>query len=654
MPSELVNLSNLQTLVLENNRLTGSIPVGIFNISTLGILSLSNNSLQGNLPSSIGYGFPMLQFLHLDTTNLSGVIPGSISNLSQLIVLELDENKFSGFIPGSLGNLQLLERILVSSNLLRSDSSNEELGFITSLTNCRNLRALGFDKMPLLNGKLPASIRNFSTSIERIYGYKSNIQGRIPKSIGNLSSLLLLSLYGNQLTGPIPTSVGRSLPPEVANLEVATTLVLSVNQFSGDIPSAIGKLGNLNYLSLAQNQFQGSMPESMGKMVSLQTLDLSHNNLSGLIPSSLEWLQSLLYFDVSFNKLRGQIPSGGPFENFTSESFISNEALCGPTRFHVPPCPKISNHHKSKTTRIVLIFLGIIAILGALAVFLVYLRYHKKKDRASNDNALLSLGTYERISYYELLQATDRYNEGNLLGTGGFGSVYCGTLNDGRKVAVKVFHVQLERALKSFYTECEVLRNLRHRNLTKVISGCSNNDFKALVLELMPNGSLAKWLHSPSCFLDMKQRLNIMIDVACALHYLHNGYSTPVVHCDLKPSNVLLDQDMIAHVSNFGIAKLLNQEDGLVSTKCDVYSYGIMLMEVFTRTKPNDARFNGNSSLKDLVQSSMPNALYQIIDANLLQEDEEHFAEKLDCISFIMEIALNCSRESPRERSMQY
>ncbi|CDO96822.1 unnamed protein product [Coffea canephora] len=160
----------------------------------------------------------------------------------------------------------------------------------------------------------------------------------------------------------------------------------------------------------------------------------------------------------------------------------------------------------------------------------------------------------------------------------------------------------------------------------------------------MPNGSLAKWLHSPSCFLDMKQRLNIMIDVACALHYLHNGYSTPVVHCDLKPSNVLLDQDMIAHVSNFGIAKLLNQEDGithtatiatfgyvapeyglegLVSTKCDVYSYGIMLMEVFTRTKPNDARFNGNSSLKDL----------------------------LDCISFIMEIALDCSRESSRERS---
>ncbi|XP_027108803.1 receptor kinase-like protein Xa21 [Coffea arabica] len=265
--------------------------------------------------------------------------------------------------------------------------------------------------------------------------------------------------------------------------------------------------------------------------------------------------------------------------------------------------------------------------------------------------------------------------EGTLLGTGGFGSVYCGTLNDGRKVAVKVFHVQLERALESLDTECEVLRNLRHRNLTKVISGCSNNDFKALVLELMPNGSLAKWLHSPSCFLDMKQRLNIMIDVACALHYLHNGYSTPVVHCDLKPSNVLLDQDMIAHVSNFGIAKLLNQEDGithtatiatfgyvapeyglegLVSTKCDVYSYGIMLMEVFTRTKPNDARFNGNSSLKDLVQSSMPNALYQIIDANLLQEDEEHFAEKLDCISFIMEIALNCSRESPRERSMQY
>ncbi|XP_027156554.1 cysteine-rich receptor-like protein kinase 28 [Coffea eugenioides] len=164
-----------------------------------------------------------------------------------------------------------------------------------------------------------------------------------------------------------------------------------------------------------------------------------------------------------------------------------------------------------------------------------------------------------------------------LLGTGGFGSVYCGTLNDGRKVAVKVFHVQLERALESLDTECESF-------IAKLLS----------------------------------------------------------------------QEDGITHtatIATFGYVAPEYGLEGLVSTKCDVYSYGIMLMEVFTRTKPNDARFNGNSSLKDLVQSSMPNALYQIIDTNLLQKDEEHFAEKLDCISFILEIALNCSRESSRERS---
>ncbi|KAL8507859.1 hypothetical protein ACS0TY_018415 [Phlomoides rotata] len=134
----------------------------------------------------------------------------------------------------------------------------------------------------------------------------------------------------------------------------------------------------------------------------------------------------------------------------------------------------------------------------------------------------------------------------------------------------------------------------------------------------MPNANLEKWLYSHNYFLDVNQRLDIMIDVASALEYLHHGYSTPIVHCDLKPSNVLLDEDMVAHVSDFGISKLLGEEqstvltntlatlgyiapeyglEGLVSTRCDVYSYGVMLMETFTRKRPNDDMFGGDLSL---------------------------------------------------------
>ncbi|TMW85694.1 hypothetical protein EJD97_022703, partial [Solanum chilense] len=163
------------------------------------------------------------------------------------------------------------------------------------------------------------------------------------------------------------------------------------------------------------------------------------------------------------------------------------------------------------------------------------------------------------------------------------------------------------------------LQNLRHKNLTKVITSCCNLDFKALVLEYMPNGTLDKWLYFHNLFLNLLQRLDIMIDVASAMDYLHNGYSTPVVHCDLKPSNMLLDQEMVGHVSDFGIAKLLDVgeafvqtrttatigyiapvhgQDGIVSTSCDVYSFGILMMETFTRRKPSDEIFTGETIIK--------------------------------------------------------
>ncbi|XP_049386777.1 probable LRR receptor-like serine/threonine-protein kinase At3g47570 [Solanum stenotomum] len=140
-------------------------------------------------------------------------------------------------------------------------------------------------------------------------------------------------------------------------------------------------------------------------------------------------------------------------------------------------------------------------------------------------------------------------------------------LRSGTSIAVKVFNLKLEAAFKSFDTECEVLRSLRHRNLVKVITSCSNLDFKALVLEYMPNESLDKYLYSHNYFLDIRQSLSIMIDVACALEYLHHGCSLPVIHCDLKPSNVLMDEDMVVHLSDFGISKLLGEDESDLYTK---------------------------------------------------------------------------------------
>ncbi|KAK6786040.1 hypothetical protein RDI58_014565 [Solanum bulbocastanum] len=250
--------------------------------------------------------------------------------------------------------------------------------------------------------------------------------------------------------------------------------------------------------------------------------------------------------------------------------------------------------------------------------------------------------------------------------------VYKGILKDGIIFAAKVFNVQLEGAFKSFDTECEILRNLRHRNLTKVITSCSNLDFKALVLEYMPNGTLDKWLYSHNLFLNLLQRLDIMIDVASAMDYLHNGYLMPVVHCDLKPSNVLLDEEMVGHVSDFGIAKMLGAgeasfiqtrtiatigyiapeygQDGIVSTRCDVYSFGILMMETFTRKRPSDDTFTGEWSIQRWVSDSFPGEIHKVVDSNLVQPGDEQIDAKMQCLLSVVELALNCTLVTPDAR----
>ncbi|XP_019229808.1 PREDICTED: probable LRR receptor-like serine/threonine-protein kinase At3g47570 [Nicotiana attenuata] len=266
-----------------------------------------------------------------------------------------------------------------------------------------------------------------------------------------------------------------------------------------------------------------------------------------------------------------------------------------------------------------------------------------KKNASQADSPLVNFKGHERISYYELEQATEGFNESNLLGNGSFSMVYKGTLKDGTILAAKVFKVQLEGAFKSFDTECEMLRNLRHINLAKVITSCFNLDFKALILEYMPNGTLDKWLYSHNLFLDLLQRLNIMIDVAAALDYLHNGYSTPVVHCDLKPSSGKIFLSFSTMIAEYG-------QDGIVSTSCDVYSFGIMMMETLTRMRPSDEEFTGDLSIRRWVSDSFPSEIHKVVDANLVQAGNEKTDTKMQCMVSIMELALSCTLVKPDAR----
>ncbi|CAI9784716.1 unnamed protein product [Fraxinus pennsylvanica] len=656
IPNTLGKLRFLQSLSLSVNNLEAdqelSFISSLIGCRYLRELSVGRNPLNGILPASIG-NISNLDFFEAGYCGLKGDIPKQIGNLSKLITLSLSYNDLTGSIPVELNGLQQLQGLYFQVNNMR--------GLIpTSLCHLQNLGELTLSSNHIV-GALPQCLGNL-TSLRKIHLGFNKLTSSIPASLWNLNDILYFNLASNLLKG--------SLPPEVANLSDVVVLDLSKNQFSGYIPSTISEMGKLINLSLADNSFKGPIPDSIGEVISLEMLDLSNNSLTGMIPKSLMALHSLSYFNVSFNKLSGEIPSGGPFENFTYLSFMSNEAICGKPQFHVPPCED-SSVHRSRNKKVMLVILISITIasIALILAIILALRYRSRQGQPQADS--LPNITLERISYYQLERATDWFSDSKLLGRGSFGSVFKGSFTDGTLFAVKVFHLQLEGAFKSFETECAVFRSLRHRNLTKVISSCSNLDFKALVIEYMPNGNLEKWIYSDGHFLDIIQRLNIMIDVACAVEYLHHGYSPPVVHCDLKPSNILLDQDMVGRVSDFGIAKLLGEEEtirhtttlatlgyispeygaeGLVSTSCDVYSYGIILMETFTCRRPTDEMFSEDSSLRKWVANCVPDAIDRILDTKLISQDERHLNEKLMCISSLMNMAVNCAAESPQHR----
>ncbi|XP_027159074.1 probable LRR receptor-like serine/threonine-protein kinase At3g47570 isoform X2 [Coffea eugenioides] len=664
VPKSLGNLRLLRDLLLDDNHLTTepssrelSFISYLTNCKYLEILAFGGNPLHGFLPISVGNLSTSMERFYADGCGIKGSIPDAIGNLSSLMILNLDGNHLSGPVPSIMKSLQNLQVLDLGANQLSGSIPD----CICSLKRLYQIELW----QNQFRGSMPSCLNNIS-SLREIDFAGNLLDSSIPGSLWNLTDLLKLNLSYNSLSG--------SLPYETGNLKVVTLLDLSGNQLNGNIPSSLGDLQSLATLSLAQNKLQGPIPDSLSHVLSLQFLDLSNNNLSGPIPKSLETLLDLKHINLSFNRLRGEIPSSGPFENFTYESFMSNDDLCGAQRFHVPPCPSPRIHKSSqkKVFHMLGILSGIAATIIALTTAAILLLRCRRKDGISRNTNLLPVGLPKMISYYELVQATNGYDESNLLGKGSFGSVYKGTLTDGTVVAVKVFTLLAEVTSGSFDTECEVLRNLRHRNLTKVIGSCSNLDFKALVLDYKSNGSLEKWLYSHNHCLDLLQRISIMMDVASALEYLHFGYTTPVVHCDLKPSNILLDESMVAHVSDFGMAKFLDEEssvlhtktlatlgylapeyglEGQVSTRVDVFSFGIVLMETFSRMKPSDEMFKDDLSLKKWIEESLPNATVQVIDGNLLRQQDKHFNQKLECISMIFKLALSCCVECPRDRT---
>ncbi|KAK2970037.1 hypothetical protein RJ640_014977 [Escallonia rubra] len=676
-PPSMANASGLLELSMSVNHFVGPIPMNLGNLRDLEILELNENRFGSNKPDDLSFIASLtnctnLRNLILYKNQFGGVLPGSLANLSsKLDTLLLGFNKISGSIPQEIGNLNLYH-LNIDGNMI-SGSIPESIGKLSKLQRL-------LIKVNNISGKIPPSIGNI-TGLSLMIASENMLEGSIPAELGNCTNLQALYLGSNRLTGVIPEqvigisslSIGLYLdlneftgpiPSQVGNLKNLGALSIRGNKLTGEIPSALGSCQVLEYLDLQGNFLNGTIPSSLDQLKGIQQLDLSQNNMSGQIPEFLGKLP-LMHLNLSHNMFEGEVPKVGVFNNISAFSVVGkNMKLCGGIQpLHLPACPiKFSKKNKRAFSDKMIPFIIILPIVLLLAC-LFFIFYRLKRSQQRTSSASLLENQYPKITYAELLHATNEFSPSNLIGEGRYGSVYKGSLNSGEHiVAVKVLKLQECGANKSFMAECDVLRILRHRNLIKIITVCSSldfkgKDFKALVFEFMPNGSLDSWLHPTQAEeqgsnLTLVQRLSIAIDVASALDYIHHHCEMTISHCDLKPSNVLLDDDLCAHVE-YGMGEK-------VSTEADMYSYGIMLLEMFTGKRPTDSMFIDNFSLHNYVKFALPGRVMEIVDSTIIHEEVEglnrnrggegEFAKLKSCLESILRLGVICSAELPHER----
>lgn len=727
IPEELGQLPLLVQVVLGGNRFSGRVPTTLFNLSSLRVLDLSINMLNDTLPSDVGDGVPDLQWLYLGSNRLEGHIPDSLGNASNLVRVDLSTNHFTGQIPSYLGKLSVLNYLNLKSNKLEEKDS-QSWEFLSALSNCPLQTLSLYDNQ--LHGVLPNSVGNLSR-LQQLNLGKNNLFGTIPPSIGNLRYLFRLKLSNNNLTGtigswigalknlesldlegnkfvgPIPYSLGNltkliwlflsknqfdgTIPLQVSNLKQLATLDLSSNKLTGEIPINLDQCSSLLTIKMEQNMLIGKIPTSLGNLNFLNMLNLSHNNLSGTIPFELSDLQQLQMLDLSYNHLEGKVPRNGVFEDAAAISLAGNWGLCGGApNLHLASCDPASR----KSQRQYYLIKILIPIFGFMSLAILIYFILTEKVRRKYISVPPFGKEFLKVSHKDLDEATEKFSESNLIGKGSYGSVYRGKLSQNKmEVAVKVFDLGVHGADRSFLAECEALRNIQHRNLLPIITLCSTADttgnaFKALVYEYMPNGNLDSWLHhkvdgDSRKHLSLTKRISIALNIADVLDYLHNDIGRPIIHCDLKPSNILLDHDMVAYLGDFGIARffrdsrLTSRGDSSVglrgtigyiapeyaggsdpSTCGDAYSFGVVLLEMFTGRRPTDSIFQNEVNIINFVEKNFPDQIFDVIDIFLQEECKSYTTPGkmvtenavYQCLLSLLEIALSCTREIRTER----
>ncbi|OAY66124.1 Receptor protein kinase TMK1 [Ananas comosus] len=660
----LPSLSSLRTLFLNDNNFT-SLPASFFS------LLLNNQRGPAKLSGPIDAVADMtgLRQLWLHSNSFSGPIP-DLSRLTDLADLDLRDNELTGPVPDSLTGLDSLWTVVLTNNLLQ--------GPVPAFKNAARM------KIDLL----PSSERFCRTDA-------GDCDPRVNAMLSIASSLGYPEIFARNWPGNDPCG----------------------NTWLGITCDAKGDVIVVNFQKLGLN---GAISPDFRLLPSLQKLLLSGNNLTGTIPEALTNLPSLKELDVSNNSLWGKIPAFRRNVVVRTEGNpdIGKDINPGKDGSSSPGSDSGGGSNKSYLIGVVVSSVIGAAFLVGLLVF-CYSKRNKfcfgksrlpsgivihpghsgseaemlKISLAGNglngvfNGAVSSTSSGPRdfhvgepssmvISIQVLRNVTNNFSEDNILGRGGFGTVYKGGLDDGTKIAVKRMEGSSAtgpKGLSEFTSEISVLTRLRHRHLVSLLGYCLDGSERILVYEYMPRGTLSQhlfnWKSEGLNPLDWKRRLSIGLDVARGVEYLHSLANQSFIHRDLKPSNILLGDDMKAKVADFGLVKhapdgkysvetrlagtfgYLAPEyavTGRVTTKADVFSFGVILMELITGRKALDnSQSEENVHLVTWFRRMHINkaTFEEVIDPTIDLDDET-----LKSVLTVAELACHCCSREPQQR----
>ncbi|XP_010911833.1 uncharacterized protein [Elaeis guineensis] len=704
-PKAISNLGNLYKIELYQNNLTGEIPPDLAKLSQLREFDISRNHLTGKLPAEIGT-LKNLTIFHIYSNNFWGDLPKEFGDLQFLVSFSIYQNNFSGEFPANLGHFSPLNIIDISENSFSGEfprflCQSNNLQFLLALdnnfsgefpdsyANCKSLQRFRINQNHF-TGKIPdalwglpfaviidvsdnsftggiSSDIGISISLTQLYVQNNRFSGELPMELGKLPQLQKLFAFNNFFSGQIPSQIG--------NLKQLSSLHLEKNELTGHIPLELGMCSRLVDLNLAQNSLSGDIPEMLSMLSSLNSLNLSNNMMTGSIPEGLESLK-LSLIDLSKNQLAGRIPPG-LLIMAGDEAFSGNTALCidkipESQRYPDLTVCNVSHSHKELFGKQILLVLVILLALSILLAGLAFVSYKSFKLEEYNKRRDPKEGM-EKDSKWNLesFHPTEldpeeicNLDEENLIGCGGTGKVYRVDLNKNRG-AIAVKQLWKGDSAKALMAEIDIMGKIRHRNILKLYACLRGRGSNFLVFEYMPNGNLYQALRreikgrQPE--LDWNKRYKIAVGAAQGIMYLHHDCLPAIIHRDIKSTNILLDEEYEAKIADFGIAKIVEESEmncfagthGYMAPelaysfkateKSDIYSFGVVLLELLTGLSPTDSQFFGGKDIVFWVSTHLDGQnLGEVFDARLSNSEDDMLK--------VLKIAILCTTKLPSLR----